>query len=111
DGRSLAESAFETDRARALFAGLAAHSMLPLERRPSAGFGLALAVLGHVAGWGFPRGGAQAIADGLAAEIRRGGGELHVGSPIDELPDADLVLADVMPAELRRIAGLPDRYD
>ena len=53
--RALArESTFETDRARALFAGLAAHSMLPLERRPSAGFGLALAVLGHVGGLGLP---------------------------------------------------------
>ena len=54
---------------RALFAGVAAHSVLPLERRPSAGFGLALGVLGHVAGWGFPRGGAQAIADGLVGEL------------------------------------------
>src|SRR5436190_900479 len=60
DARSVAASAFETKGARALFAGLAAHSMLPLERRPSAGFGLALAALAHVDGWGFPRGGAQA---------------------------------------------------
>jgi phytoene dehydrogenase-like protein len=111
DARSLAESTFETDRARALFAGLSAHSILPLERRPSAGFGLALAVLGHVVGWGFPRGGAQALTDSLVAELRRCGGELHTSSPVDELPAAGVVLADVMPAELRRIARLPERYD
>jgi phytoene dehydrogenase-like protein len=111
DARSLAESRFETGRARALFAGLAAHSILPLERRPSAGFGLALAVLGHVAGWGFPRGGSQAITDALAAKFRRLGGKIHTSSPVDVLPAADVVLADVMPAELSRLARLPDRYD
>ena len=106
DARSLAQSRFRTERARALFAGLAAHSMLPLERRPSAGFGIALAVLGHVGGWGFPRGGAQAIADALAAELT-----VHTSSPVDELPEAEIVLADVAPSELRRIARLPERYD
>ncbi len=111
DARSLAECTLETGRARALFAGCAAHSMLPLERRPSAGFGLALAVLGHVAGWSFPRGGAQAITDALVAELRRAGGELRVGSPLDALPGANIVLADMMPAELRRITPLPERYD
>jgi phytoene dehydrogenase-like protein len=111
DARSAAESTFETGRARALFAGLAAHSMLPLERRPSAGFALALAVCGHVDGWGFPRGGAQAITDALLSELRRTGGELHTASPVEEIPAVDVVLADVVPAELRRIARLPDRYD
>jgi phytoene dehydrogenase-like protein len=112
DARAIAESSFRTARARALFAGCAAHSMLPLERRPSAGFGLALAVLGHVAGWCFPRGGAQAITDALVTELRQAGGEVHVSCPVDELPVADVVLADVMPAELRRISShLPERYD
>ncbi len=111
DARSLAESRFETPRAQALFAGLAAHSVLPLERRPSAGFGLALAVLGHVSGWGFPRGGAQAITDALVAEVRRLGGTIHTSSPVDALPAADVVLAGVMPRELSRIASLPERYD
>jgi phytoene dehydrogenase-like protein len=111
DARAVAGSTFETKRARALFAGLAAHSMLPLERRPSAGFGIALAALAHVDGWGFPRGGAQAIADGLVGELRRAGGELRVESPVDEMPAADVVLADIVPAELRRIARLPERYD
>jgi len=111
--RSLAESRFTTERARALFAGHAAHSMLPLERRPTAGFGLALLLMGHVVGWPFPRGGSQAIADGLAAELRRLGGEIYTSSPVDELPRADVVLAAVVPRELVRIARgrLPERYE
>src|SRR5207302_10161330 len=113
DARSVAESTFTTPRARALFAGCAAHSMLPLERRPSAGFGLMLIVLAHARGWPFPRGGAQRIADALAARLVELGGEIHVSSPQDELPRAGLVLADVVPRELLRLARgrFSDRYE
>jgi phytoene dehydrogenase-like protein len=97
--RPLAESWFVTERARALFAGCAAHSFLPLERRPSAGFGITLLALAHLAGWPFPRGGAQAIADSLADGL-----DVRTGSRVDELPRADVVIADVMPRELARIA-------
>ena len=106
DARSLAQARFRTDHARALFAGLAAHSMLPLERRPSAGFGIALAVIGHIGGFGFPRSGSQAITDALAAEL-----DVQASKPVDELPEAGIVLADVAPSELRRIGRLPERYD
>ena len=86
--------------------------MLPMERRPSAGFGLALIVLGHVFGWGFPRGGAQRLADALADHARARGVEIRTGGRVDELPSADLVLADVSPRELVRLARnqLPERY-
>ena len=96
DAVSVAQARFRTDRGRALFAGLAAHSMLPLERRPSAGFGMALAVLGHVGGFGFPRGGAQAITDALAAELN-----VRASSPVDELPEAE------DPPRRRRALGAP----
>jgi phytoene dehydrogenase-like protein len=111
--RSVAEATFSTERARAYFAGHAAHSMLPLERRPSAAFGLALIVMGHALGWGFPRGGAAAIAGALAGRLRELGGELHTSRADDDLPSADVVLADVMPRELVRLARgrLPERYE
>ena len=111
--RSLAESRFREARTRAWFAGFAAHSMLPLERRPSAGFGLALLVLGHAVGWPFPRGGSQRVADALVAKLDELGGELRTSSRIDELPSADVVLADVAPRELVRLARgrLPARYE
>ena len=112
DARSFAERTFETDRARAFFAGHAAHSMLPMETRPSAAFGLALIVFGHVYGWGFPRGGSQRLADALAKLLTELGGEIRTSSTVDALPAADVVLADVVPRELLRLAGdrLPDRY-
>ena len=110
--RSLVEDQFADERTRAWFAGHAAHSMLPLERRPSAGFGLALAVLGHVVGWPFPRGGSQRLADALAAKLREVGGVIRTSSPVDSLPSADVVLTDVVPRELVRLAAgrLPERY-
>src|SRR5206468_11089396 len=90
--RALAEGHFADERTRAWFAGHAAHSMLPLERRPSAGFGLTLAVLGHVVGWPFPRGGSQRLADALTAKLRDIGGEIRTSSLVDSLPRADPVL-------------------
>ena len=111
--RSLAEATFGGERARAFLAGHAAHSMLPLERRPSAGFGLALLVMGHAASWGFPRGGAQMLADALVERLVDLGGAVHPSSPVDELPRADLVLADVVPRELIRLSRgrLPEGYE
>jgi phytoene dehydrogenase-like protein len=86
--------------------------MLPLETRPSGGVGLFLIATAHVNGWGFPRGGSQRLADALAERLRELGGEIRTSSRVDELPRADVVLADVGPRELLRIAGdrLPARY-
>jgi phytoene dehydrogenase-like protein len=111
--RRLAETRFRDERTRGWFAGHAAHSMLPLEHRPSAGFGLALLLLGHAVGWPFPRGGSERLADALAAALRGLGGEIHTSSPIDELPSADVVLADIGPRELVRLGRgrLPGRYE
>ena len=107
---ALASRTFATVGGRALFAGNAAHSMLPLERRPTAGFALALMVLGHAVGWPFPRGGSGALADALARCLRACGGVIRTSSPVDELPRADVVLCDVSPRELLRLARLPERY-
>jgi phytoene dehydrogenase-like protein len=109
--RSLAKR-FETERGRALLAGHAAHSMLPMERRPSGGVGLFLIAVAHAYGWAFPRGGSQRLAHALADRLRELGGELRTESPVEKLPKADAVLADVVPRELLRIAGdrLPARY-
>jgi phytoene dehydrogenase-like protein len=105
---SLARGAFAGARARALFAGIAAHGMLPLDRRPSAAFGLVLGVMAHVAGWVLPRGGAQRLANALAAHLKSLGGEIVTGTPVksvDELPPARAVLCDLSPKPLLAIAG------
>jgi phytoene dehydrogenase-like protein len=109
---ALAKRAFKTERARALLAGHAAHSMLPLETRPSGGIGLFLIATAHAHGWGFPRGGSQRLADAMADRLRDLGGEVRTKSAVDELPQADAVLADVVPREVLRLAGgrLPTHY-
>jgi phytoene dehydrogenase-like protein len=113
--RALAEGRFRGPRARALFAGLAAHSVLPLERSPSAAFGLVLGAAAHAVGWPFPEGGAQRIPDALAALLRERGGELETGAEVralSDLPPARLVLLDLTPRQVLRVAGdrLPPRY-
>jgi phytoene dehydrogenase-like protein len=104
----LARSRFRGVAARALFAGLAAHGMLPLEQAPSAAFGLVLGAAGHASGWPVARGGSQALADALAAYLRELGGEIITGAYIqslDELPPATAILCDVTPRQLLRMAG------
>ena len=110
----IARGTFATERARALFAGCAAHSMMPLGRSPTAAFGLVLLASAHVFDWAFPRGGSQRIADALVSVLRELGGEVVAGAAVDSTDEleATTVLCDVVPRELVRIAGsqLPSRY-
>jgi phytoene dehydrogenase-like protein len=89
--------------------------MLPLERPPSAAFGLMLGLLAHSVGWPLPRGGSQRLSDALASQLRSLGGEIETGrraESLDELGDARPVLLDVTPRGLLALAGdrLPARY-
>ena len=88
--RGVARGAFSGERARALFAGLAAHSVLPLDRRPTRVLRPLLGALGHAVGWPVARGGSQAIADALAAYLRSLGGEIRTGTcgRVDRRPAA-----------------------
>src|SRR5260370_40420009 len=79
---------FRTEAARALFAGLAAHSVLPLEAYGSAAFGWVLGIAAHAAGWPIPRGGAQQIADALPSFFKTlggGGSNKTPGRPLGEI--------------------------
>ena len=112
---SLATSMFVEERTRALFGGIAAHGMLPLDRALTAGFGLVLGATAHLVGWVFPRGGAQKLTDALVAHLQALGGEVivnHRVASIDDLPKARAVLCDLSPRPFLRVAGqrLPSRY-
>jgi phytoene dehydrogenase-like protein len=112
---SFARHAFKGLRARAMFAGVAAHSILPLERMPSAGFGLILALAAHRVGWPFARGGSSSITEALASYLRSLGGEIITGmtvQSIEQLPAARMVLCDLTPRQFLRIEGLvlPERF-
>jgi phytoene dehydrogenase-like protein len=105
---TIARRTFGQERTRALFAGIAAHGMLPLDVRPTAGVGIVLAMMAHMAGWAIPRGGAQRVADALAAHLRSLGGEIVTGhrvDSVDALPPARAVLFDLSPKPLLKIAG------
>ena len=103
-----ARGALRSARARALFAGLAAHAMIPLEAPGSAAFGLMLGLLGHHVGWPFPRGGAGRIVDFLVERICAHGGEIVTGHEVralSELPADALKFFDVTPRQFVRLAG------
>jgi len=111
----LAKLFFKGEPARALFAGIAAHSFLPLEAPVSSAFALVLGLSGHAVGWPIPRGGSQQISNALAAYLRELGGKIEVNHRIEnlrELPKSRAILLDVSVWEFLRIAGqqLPSSY-
>jgi len=111
----VAQRRFDTDEARALFAGLAGHSVLSLKAPVTTGYGLMLGVLGHLVGWPLAKGGSQRIADALVAVLQSLGGRVECDrrvESLDELPAADAVLLDVTPRQLLAMGGdaIPARY-
>ncbi|MCA1827013.1 MAG: NAD(P)/FAD-dependent oxidoreductase [Myxococcales bacterium] len=106
---------FEGERTRALIAGLAAHSFLPLHAPFTSSFVLMFAAAAHASGWPLARGGSQKIADALAATLKNLGGEVAAGERVDSLDrfgDAKAFLFDTSAWTLEKIAGdrLPARY-
>jgi phytoene dehydrogenase-like protein len=104
----LARSAFRGFRAQALFAGLAAHSIVPLDKAGTSAIGLVMAVAGHTAGWPLARGGSQRIANALASYLRTLGGVIETSAPVESLaslPAVRAVLFDVSPRQVVQIAG------
>ena len=105
---SFARGYFSGIRGRALFAGLAAHSMLPLEALASSAFGLVLGITAHTLGWPTVRGGSQKLTDALVSHARSLGVEFVISrriAALDELPKARAVLCDVTPRQLSALAG------
>ena len=106
--RLLANRSLTTPAGRALWAGMAAHSQLPLTKATTSAVALVLLAQGHRHGWPLPRGGSQAIADALTAYFVSLGGQVQTGFPVrslGQLPSARAVLLDVTPQQLLTIAG------
>ena len=113
--QSLARKWFSDEPARALFAGVAAHAILPFDWTASAAAGLVLTVAAHVGGWPMVRGGAQELSNVLARYFTSLGGVIETNAPvgnIDEFSDGGAILCDVSPQQLIAMAGhkLPERY-
>lgn len=111
----LARGCFRTEEARALFAGNAAHSVLPLEQPFTSAVAMLLQLSAHAVGWPVAAGGSQSIADALVAKLQSLGGTVRCGWKVEslaELPEARAYLFDTSPRVLTRIAGdaLPPGY-
>jgi phytoene dehydrogenase-like protein len=105
---SLLARRFRTDEAKALLAGAAAHSMLPLTAPLTGAFGLTLMMTAHAVGWPVVEGGSARLTDALVTEVTSLGGEFETGrwvTSLDELPGAKAVLLDVTPRQLVALAG------
>lgn len=113
--KGLAMSRFRGERAKALFAGLAAHSILPLESPLTAALGLLFAITGHVKSWPVVEGGSEMIATSLVSYLNTLGVEFQTGfyvSSLSQLPRTKVIMFDTDPIQLANIAGtaLPDGY-
>lgn len=117
-GSPLGARTFRTPEAAALLAGVLAHANTRIPSLAAAGAGVLLAAYGHADGWGLPRGGAQAIADALAHDLRDHGGTIETGHRVDALDaldwgDAaagDLLVLDTSPRLLLTASRLPGPY-
>jgi phytoene dehydrogenase-like protein len=106
--RALVEGRFQGEPAKALFAGAAAHAILPLQWAGTAAYGLVLGASAHAGGWPVVRGGSQVLSDALAGYFRSLGGTIETDAPVTslrELPQARAVLCDVTPRQLIALAG------
>ncbi|MEE2677132.1 MAG: NAD(P)/FAD-dependent oxidoreductase [Myxococcota bacterium] len=111
----LARTRFRGARARALFAGCAAHSVLPLNRFFTGALGLMFALAGHVEEWPVAEGGSAAISTALASVLAAHGGVVRTGVRVrclDDLPPARVYLFDTSPDQVAAICAgvLPGRY-
>lgn len=112
-GTGVLDRLFAEPVAPALLAGCAAHAAGRMPSLAQAGAGLLLAAHAHAGGWGYPRGGSQAIADVMVAELQRLGGSVEIGHWVQSLYDvapSRVILLDTSPEFLRTSAAAPARY-
>ncbi len=99
---------FRSERTRALFAGIAAHSFLSLEQPASSAAAVLLGAALHAVGWPIPQGGAQSITDALCRCLSEFEITVTTSTRIENLsalPNYDLTLCDVTPRQLLQLAG------
>jgi phytoene dehydrogenase-like protein len=111
----LGRGLFGGERARAVFAGMSAHSIVDLRRPITSGYGLLLAALAHQVGWPVVRGGSAQLAAALVSQLVSYGGVAEAGQPVRDLADvpaAPIVLLDLTPKQVLAVCGerLPPAY-
>jgi phytoene dehydrogenase-like protein len=104
----LARNQFKGEKAKGLFAGMAAHGMLPFEKMVSSAAGIVLMIQAHRKGWPMVKGGTQQMANAMSAYFVSLGGEIQCGFRVNclkDLPEARAVLFDLAPKQILKIAG------
>src|SRR5262249_50716095 len=104
----LARALFRGEAARALWAGCAARSILPLSQPMTSAFGLIFTLTAHVEEWPVARGGSIAITRALASYLGSLGGSVRTDHRVRsaaDLPSARVFLFDTDPRQLADIAG------
>ncbi|MDZ7660620.1 NAD(P)/FAD-dependent oxidoreductase [Fodinibius sp.] len=106
---------FKSTQTRALFAGLAAHGIMPFDATATAAIGLVLGTAAHTVGWPYPKGGSHAITKAMAKHFKSLGGKIETGvevSSTDQLPESQVILFNNTPQQILDIAGenLPQSY-
>ena len=112
---SLFQRHFKTQKAKALFAGMAAHSILPLQSVATTAIGLVFYGAAHTNGWPMPKGGSQSLADAMKNYFISLGGEVETGhyvTDLKQLPTSKAVLFDLTPLQVSKIAkdSFPPSY-
>lgn len=112
---TLLSKLFREERTKALFAGVAAHAILPLGSPATAAIGLVFGILAHTVGWPFPRGGAASLAEALTRYFCSLGGDVHTGvlvRSLKDVPEARVTILDLSAKQLLKVAGdaFPKNY-
>jgi phytoene dehydrogenase-like protein len=105
---SVVAGRLETQEARALLAGMAAHAIAPFISPLTGALSTLFAVMAHARGWPLVRGGTQRIAEEMADLVTAGGGSVQTGRMVTsdaDLPATGTVLLDVMPGSALRLVG------
>lgn len=99
---------FQTTRARAVFAGLAAHGIMPFDATTTAAIGLVLGISAHTVGWPYPKGGSHQITKAMGRYFESLGGEIETGveiSRLEQLPKTNAIFFNNTPRQILNIAG------
>lgn len=99
---------FSTREVRGLWAGMAAHSIQPLNHLTTSAIGLVLLSAAHRCSWPIPIGGSESIANALSSYFISLGGSIETNlyiKSLSQLPSSKAILFDVTPRQLLEIAG------
>jgi phytoene dehydrogenase-like protein len=100
--------------AKAVFAGAAAHSVLPLDELGTGAVGMLMLASAHAGGWPVARGGSANVAAAMLRRLRELGVEVECDrrvSSLRELPPHRVVLLDLVPKGILEVAPeLPRAY-